>query len=239
MIKSRWELDTVVLDAGHGGKDAGALGKNGTKEKDITLDIVKRVGRLLEKNTHIKVKYTRNEDVFVPLWKRTRIANEVNGKLFVSVHVNGNRNRSARGFETYLLKPGRNDDAIEVAARENGVIELEESREGLYPELTAENMIMATMAQSMFMKESEDLAGMVQKEMQHNLNSKNRGVKQAGFVVLVGASMPNVLVEVGFITNPTEEKNMRKPAYRQKIAEAIYRSIVTFKKSREFVLAEG
>ncbi|MEE9190785.1 MAG: N-acetylmuramoyl-L-alanine amidase [Candidatus Neomarinimicrobiota bacterium] len=238
-IKSRWELDTVVLDAGHGGKDAGALGKNGTKEKDITLDIVKRVGRLLEKNTHIKVKYTRNEDVFVPLWKRTRIANEVNGKLFVSVHVNGNRNRSARGFETYLLKPGRNDDAIEVAARENGVIELEESREGLYPELTAENMIMATMAQSMFMKESEDLAGMVQKEMQHNLNSKNRGVKQAGFVVLVGASMPNVLVEVGFITNPTEEKNMRKPAYRQKIAEAIYRSIVTFKKSREFVLAEG
>jgi N-acetylmuramoyl-L-alanine amidase len=238
-IKSRWELDTVVLDAGHGGKDAGALGKNGTREKDITLDITKRLGRLLEKNTRINVKYTRDEDVFVPLWRRTRIANENNGKLFVSIHVNGNRNRSANGFETYLLKPGRNSDAIEVAARENGVIELEEPREGLYPELTAENMIMATMAQSMFMKESEDLAGMVQEEMGHNLNSKNRGVKQAGFVVLVGASMPNVLVEVGFITNPAEERNMRMAAYRQKIAEALYRSIVSFKKSREFVLAEG
>ena len=238
-IKSRWELDTVVLDPGHGGKDAGALGKNGTKEKDITLDIIKRVGRLLEKNTHIKVKYTRSEDVFVPLWKRTRFANKSNGKLFVSVHVNGNRNRSAQGFETYLLSPGRNSDAIEVAARENGVIELEESREGLYPELTAENMIVATMAQSMFMKESEDLAGMIQKELQHELNSKNRGVKQAGFVVLVGASMPNVLVEVGFITNLTEERKLRKSAYRQKIAEALYRSIVTFKKSREFILAES
>jgi N-acetylmuramoyl-L-alanine amidase len=91
----------------------------------------------------------------------------------------------------------------------------------------------------MFMKESEDLAGMIQKELQHELNSKNRGVKQAGFVVLVGASMPNVLVEVGFITNLTEERKLRKSAYRQKIAEALYRSIVTFKKSREFILAES
>jgi N-acetylmuramoyl-L-alanine amidase len=237
-VRSKWQLDTVVLDAGHGGKDGGATGRYGTKEKEITLDIVKRVGRLLEKNTHIKVVYTRDEDVFVPLWKRTKMANEHNGKLFVSVHANGNRNRSARGFETFLLRPGRTADAIEVAARENGVIELEDTENGKYPELTDENLIMATMAQSMFMKESEDLAAMVQTEMQKRLNSKNRGVKQAGFVVLIGASMPNILIEVGFLTNPSEEKNLRKAAYRQKIAEAIYATITKFKESREFVLAE-
>ena len=237
-VRSRWQLDSVVLDAGHGGKDSGALGHYGTKEKTITLDIIKRVGRLLEKNTRINVIYTRDEDVFIPLWKRTKIANENKGKLFVSVHANGNRNRSARGFETYLLRPGRTGDAIEVAARENGVIELEDSQSGKYPELTDENLIVATMAQSMFMKESEDLAAMVQTEMQKRLNSKNRGVKQAGFVVLIGASMPNVLIEVGFLTNPTEEKNLKIPSYRQKIAEAIYRSITKFKESREYVLAE-
>ncbi len=237
-VRSKWQLDTIVLDAGHGGKDSGALGRSGTKEKNITLDIIKRVGRLLEKNTHINVIYTRDEDVFVPLWKRTKIANENNGKLFVSVHANGNRNRSARGFETYLLSPGRTEDAIEVAARENGVIELEDSQNGKYPELTDENLIMATMAQSMFMKESEDLAALVQTEMQKRLNSKNRGVKQAGFVVLIGASMPNILIEVGFLTNPTEEKNLRKADYRQKIAEAIFTTITKFKESREYVLAE-
>ena len=214
------------------------MGRYGTKEKNITLDIIKRVGRLLEKNTHIKVIYTRDEDVFVPLWKRTKIANENNGKLFVSVHANGNRNRSARGFETYLLRPGRTKDAMEVAARENGVIELEDSQNGKYPELTDENLIMATMAQSMFMKESEDLAALVQTEMQKRLNSKNRGVKQAGFVVLIGASMPNILIEVGFLTNSTEEKNLGKADYRQKIAEAIFNTVTKFKESREYVLAE-
>ena len=236
-VKNRWRMDTIVIDAGHGGKDAGTTGKYGTKEKDIVLDITKRVGRLLEKNTAIKVVYTRTEDVFVPLWERTKIANEVNGKIFVSIHVNANPNRKIKGFETYLLQSGKSEDAIEVASRENAVIKLEEVR-SQYQELTGENLIMATMAQSMFMKESEDLAAMIQIELDKNLDSPNRGVKQAGFYVLIGASMPNVLVETGYISNPSEERNLKKPGYRQNIAKSIYNAILKFKSSRERLLVE-
>jgi len=238
-IKSQWEIDTIVLDAGHGGKDPGTSGRKGTKEKTIVLDIVKRIGRLLTKNTNVKVIYTREEDVFIPLWKRTKIANENNGKIFISVHTNGNRSSKPHGFETYLLRPGKTQDAIDVAALENAAIKYEESRNGKYTELTSEGQILATMAQSMFMKESESLAAQIQSELAKKLSSPNRGVKQAGFHVLVGASMPNVLIEVGFLTNPDEEKKLRTTEYRQKIAEAVYLAIVEFKKSREFVMAEG
>ncbi|MAM43730.1 MAG: hypothetical protein CMF93_05365, partial [Candidatus Marinimicrobia bacterium] len=139
-VKERWRLDTVVLDAGHGGKDPGSQGKYGTKEKDVVLDITKRVGRLLEKNAGIKVVYTRDEDVFVPIIDRTKMANDTNGKLFVSVHANANKNRKIQGFETYLLRPGKSEDAIEVASRENAVIKLEE-KTGQYDNLTGENLI--------------------------------------------------------------------------------------------------
>ena len=159
----------------------------------MVLDITKRVGRLLEKNAGIKVVYTRDEDVFVPIIDRTKMANDANGKLFVSVHANSNKNRKIQGFETYLLRPGKSEDAIEVASRENSVIKLEE-KTGQYDNLTGENLIMATMAQSMFMKESEDLAAIIQMELDKRLNTPNRGVKQAGFYVLIGASMPNVSV---------------------------------------------
>ena len=235
-VKERWRLDTVVLDAGHGGKDPGSQGKYGTKEKDVVLDITKRVGRLLEKNAGIKVVYTRDEDVFVPIIDRTKMANDTNGKLFVSVHANANKNRKIQGFETYLLRPGKSEDAIEVASRENAVIKLEE-KTGQYDNLTGENLIMATMAQSMFMKESEDLAAIIQMELDKRLNTPNRGVKQAGFYVLIGASMPNVLVEVGFISNPAEEKKLKQAAHKQRIAESIYEGIKHFKYSREKLLA--
>ena len=235
-VKERWRLDTVVLDAGHGGKDPGSQGKYGTKEKDVVLDITKRVGRLLEKNTGIKVVYTRDEDVFVPIIDRTKMANDTNGKLFVSVHANANKNRKIQGFETYLLRPGKSEDAIEVASRENAVIKLEE-KTGQYDNLTGENLIMATMAQSMFMKESEDLAAIIQMELDKRLNTPNRGVKQAGFYVLIGASMPNVLVEVGFISNPAEEKKLKQAVHKQRIAESIYEGIKHFKYSREKLLA--
>jgi N-acetylmuramoyl-L-alanine amidase len=238
-VKSQWEIDTIVLDAGHGGKDPGTIGKYGTKEKTIALDIVKKAGKLLIKNTNVKVVYTRDEDVFIPLWQRTKIANEKKGKIFISVHANGNRNRKAFGFETYLLRPGKTQDAIDIAAEENAAIKYEESRNGKYKELTYEGQILATMAQSMFMQESESLAGQIQHELNKEIKSQNRGVKQAGFYVLVGASMPNVLLEVGFLTNPDEEKKLRTAKYRQKIANAIYKAIVEFKKSREFVMAEG
>ncbi|MBL7059928.1 MAG: N-acetylmuramoyl-L-alanine amidase [Candidatus Marinimicrobia bacterium] len=238
-VRNRWRMDTIVLDAGHGGKDGGTVGKYGTKEKDITLDITKRVGRLIEKKTHTKVVYTRDEDVFIPLWKRTKIANENNGKLFVSIHVNANPNRNIKGYETYLLRPGKTEDAIEVSSRENSVINLENTGKKKYESLKGENLIMATMAQAMFMKESEDLASAIQSELSKKITSKNRGVKQAGFYVLIGASMPNVLVEVGFLSNPSEEKKLKKSSYRQRIAEGIYTAILKFKKSREKVLAEG
>jgi len=237
-MKNRWRLDTIVLDAGHGGKDPGTIGRKGTTEKDIVLDITKRVGSLLEKNTHINVVYTREEDVFIPVWKRTIIANEANGKLFVSIHVNSNPNRSVRGFETYLLRPGKTDDAIEVASRENAVIKMEEGKtRKKYNAMTGENLIMATMAQSMFMKESEDLAAYIQMELDKRLNTPNRGVKQAGFYVLIGASMPNVLVEVGYLSNPAEEKKLKQAVHKQRIAESIYEGIKHFKYSREKLLA--
>jgi len=234
-VKDKWRLDIVVLDAGHGGKDPGAIGKYGTKEKDVVLDITKRAGKLLEKSG-IKVFYTRDEDVFVPLMDRTKMANEKNGKLFVSIHANANKNRKIQGFETYLLRPGKSEDAIEVASRENSVINLEEVKDQ-YADLTGEALIMATMAQSIFMKESEDLASIIQMELDKRLNTPNRGVKQAGFYVLIGASMPNVLVEVGFLSNPMEEKKLKQDMHKQQIAEAIYHAIKHFKQTREKVLA--
>ena len=234
-VKERWRLDTVVLDAGHGGKDPGSQGKYGTKEKDVVLDITKRVGKLLER-AGIKVVYTRDEDVFIPLIERTKMANDANGKLFVSIHANSNPNRKIQGFETYLLRPGKSEDAIEVASRENAVIKLEE-KPSQYEKLTGESLIMATMAQSMFMKESEDLASIIQMELDKRLNTPNRGVKQAGFYVLIGASMPNVLVEVGYLSNPSEEKKLKQTNHKKQIAEAIFTSIKHFKHSREKVLA--
>jgi N-acetylmuramoyl-L-alanine amidase len=111
-VKNRWKLDKVVLDAGHGGKDPGTTSRFGAKEKDIVLDITKRIGRLLETNTNIKVVYTREEDVFIPLRRRAEIANENNGKLFISIHANANNNRTIQGFETYFLSPGKSEDAV-------------------------------------------------------------------------------------------------------------------------------
>ena len=234
-VKKKWRLDTVVLDAGHGGKDPGAIGKYGTMEKDVVLDIVKRTGKLLEKSG-IRVFYTRDEDVFVPLLERTKMANDTNGKLFVSIHANANKNRKIQGFETYLLRPGKSEDAIEVASRENSVIKFEEFKDQ-YADLSGEALIMATMAQSMFMKESEDLASIIQMELDKRLSTPNRGVKQAGFYVLIGASMPNVLVEVGFLSNPSEEKKLKQSSHKQRIAESLFEGIKQFKFSREKLLA--
>ena len=146
-------------------------------------------------------------------------------------------NSKVQGFETYLLRPGKSEDAIEVASRENSVIKLEE-KTLQYENLTGENLIMATMAQSMFMKESENLASMIQSELDKKLDTPNRGVKQAGFYVLVGASMPNVLVEVGYLSNPTEEKRLKQSEYKQRVAESIYEGIKQFKFSREKLLVK-
>ncbi|MCF7804316.1 MAG: N-acetylmuramoyl-L-alanine amidase [Candidatus Marinimicrobia bacterium] len=227
--RNRWKLDRIVLDAGHGGKDPGAIGHGGMYEKHVVLDVTKRVGKLIEKNLpDVEVIYTRKTDKFIPLRERAKIANEKNGKLFVSVHANSNGNKNVRGFETYLLRPGKTQDAIDVAERENAVIRFEESTE-IYEQYENEQLILATMAQSAFMKESEDFASLVQQGLNQIVPSKNRGVKQAGFYVLVGASMPNILVEIGFLTNPREGKNLGWSEYRQKIANGIYEGIRDFK----------
>ena len=226
--KKKWEFKTVVIDAGHGGKDPGAVGYRGTKEKDIALDVAKRLEKKLIKNMDIKVVMTRDEDVFLRLSDRTKIANENNGSLFISIHTNAAEDRRASGFETFLIGPNKNEYAARVAARENAVLELEDIPG---QPLTGEDLIQATIAQSGFAIYSETFADLVQIEIKKRVQSKDRGVKQAGFVVLARASMPNVLVELGFISNPAEEKKLRSPQYRDQLATAIYRAVEQYQKT--------
>ena len=226
--KEKWEFKTIVIDAGHGGKDPGAVGYRGTKEKDIALDVAKRLEKKLSKNMNVKIIMTRDEDVFLRLSERTKIANESNGNLFISIHTNAAEDRRASGFETFLIGPNKNEAAVRVAARENAVLELEGTTG---KKLTNEDLIQATIAQSAFASKSEQFASMVQKEIKKRVQSKDRGVKQAGFYVLMGASMPNVLVELGFISNPTEEKKLRSHQYRDQLATAIYRAVEQYQKT--------
>ena len=164
-MKNNWLIDTIVIDPGHGGKDPGAIGRGGVKEKAVTLRIAKYLGKYIEDGLGIKVVYTRTEDVFVPLWERTDMANNSAGKIFISIHANSlASNRHVDGFETYLLRPGRTDDAIDVAKRENEVIEFEKKSKN-YKKYTNQDIILATMAQSSFMKDSEFLAAAVQDEL--------------------------------------------------------------------------
>ena len=226
--KEKWEFKTIVIDAGHGGKDPGAVGYRGTKEKDIALDVAKRLEKKISKNMDVKVVMTRDEDVFLRLSERTKIANENNGSLFISIHTNAAEDRRASGFETFLIGLNKNEYAAKVAARENAVLELE-GKSG--QELTGEDLIQATIAQAAFASSSETFADLVQKEIKKRVQSRDRGVKQAGFVVLARASMPNVLVELGFISNPAEEKKLRSPQYRDQLATAIYRAVQQYEKT--------
>ena len=226
--KEKWEFKTIVIDAGHGGKDPGAVGYRGTKEKDIALDVAKRLEKKLSKNMKVKIVMTRDEDIFLRLSERTKIANENNGSLFISIHTNAAEDRRASGFETFLIGQNKNEAAVRVAARENAVLELEGSTS---KKLTDEDLIKATIAQSAFASKSELFASLVQKEIKKRVQSKDRGVKQAGFYVLMGASMPNVLVELGFISNPSEEKKLRSPQYRDQLATAIYRAVEQYQKT--------
>lgn len=226
--KEKWQFKTIVIDAGHGGKDPGAVGYRGTKEKDIALDVAKRLEKKLSKNMKVKIVMTRDEDIFLRLSERTKIANENNGSLFISIHTNAAEDRRASGFETFLIGQNKNEAAVRVAARENAVLELEGSTG---KKLTDEDLIKATIAQSAFASKSELFASLVQKEIKKRVQSKDRGVKQAGFYVLMGASMPNVLVELGFISNPSEEKKLRSPQYRDQLATAIYRAVEQYQKT--------
>jgi len=231
--RKKWKINTIVLDAGHGGKDPGAIGINKLQEKTVSLDIARHLTKLLERNLEIKIINTRTEDVFIPLWKRTKIANNSNGDIFISIHANSTTKSSKiKGYETFLLRVGKTTEAIEVAKRENSVISLEE-KTNRYTNLTDENLILATIEQNSNMKFSEDLAETIQNKLSEKIKSKNRGVKQAGFHVLVGAAMPNVLVEVGFLSNKEEANLLGKQTYRREIAKGLYEAIVAFKNKYE------
>jgi N-acetylmuramoyl-L-alanine amidase len=177
--RRKWLIDTIVLDAGHGGHDPGAIGPNGIREKDITLAIAKRVKRLLEKNMEIRIVMTRDTDRFVPIKDRTQIANAAQGKLFVSIHCNANLSRRVDGTTTYFLGPARTEEALEVARRENSVIRYE-ADSSAYAGLGAEGFILASMAQNAYNHESEAFAAMIQEELRNAVKLPNRGVKQAG-----------------------------------------------------------
>jgi N-acetylmuramoyl-L-alanine amidase len=240
--RDRWKLDVIVIDAGHGGKDPGCIGVVGTREKNITLDVALKLGQLIETNFRgVKVVYTRSTDKFVELYKRTKIANEAGGKLFISIHCNSlaHKPSSMNGFEIYLLRPGRTEDAVNVASRENSVIQLEEGYQERYQDLTEEKFIIVTMAQSAYMKQSEQFAESAVGSMAKRLRIKNSGVKQSGFQVLVGASMPNVLVELGYLSNRSEEQVLRSEAGQDRIADALFRGIKDYKMKYEKSLQEG
>lgn len=225
-------LDVIVIDPGHGGRDPGAIGYRGTKEKDVNLGISLKLGKLIEKNhKNIKVVYTRADDRFIELYRRGQIANENNGKLFISIHCNSTDERpgTRKGSEVYLLRPGRTEDAIRIAERENSVIKLEEGYEERYKFLSDENFILTAMASTANVKHSEKFAELISEKFEKNLPLKNNGVKQAGFYVLVGAAMPSVLIETGYINNPDDEMFLRSEDGQQKIAEEIYKAIVEYK----------
>jgi len=240
--RDRWKLDVIVIDAGHGGRDPGCIGVVGTREKNITLDVGLKLGHLIETNLKgVKVVYTRSSDKFVELYRRTQIANEAGGKLFISIHCNSLQHKpsSMNGFEIYLLRPGRTEEAVAIASRENAVIQLEEGYKERYQKLTEEEFIIVTMAQSAYMKQSEQFAESAAGSMAKRLRIRNSGVKQAGFFVLVGASMPNVLVELGYLSNRNEEQFLRSEDGQDRIADALFRGIKDYKMKYEKSLQEG
>jgi N-acetylmuramoyl-L-alanine amidase len=235
--KDQWKIDKICLDAGHGGKDNGAKGKNGTKEKDVTLGIVLKLGKLIEKKLGLKVEYTRTGDTYPTLHGRTKFANSVNAKLFVSVHCNANVKRTANGFETFFLSPSRTEEALAVARLENEVIDLEEDKHK-YGDFTDEKFILSNIMQSVFVKESEELASFIQKGIDKKVDLENRGVAQAPFYVLMGASMPSVLVETAFISNVKEEKFLKSEEGQTKLAEGIFEGIKNFIQNYEQSMKE-
>jgi len=220
------KIRTIAIDAGHGGHDPGAIGKNGLKEKAVTLDIAKRLAALVKERLGCEVIMTRDRDVFIPLDQRPFIAKSRGADLFVSIHVNANRKRKARGIETYIQGLQASDrEAMATAARENAMSTKRLS------ELDSEiDKILKDLKQDNKLEESLQLAHTVQASLVGTMMPEQRqvvnlGVKRAFFYVLINTQMPSILAEVGFISNPDEEKQLRKDSYRQSIAEALYQGV--------------
>jgi N-acetylmuramoyl-L-alanine amidase len=218
------KIGRVVIDPGHGGHDTGTIGPTGLREKDLVLDVALRLKKLLVRNTGASVVLTRRDDTFVPLEERTAIANEKAADLFISIHANASRDRSARGVETYYLNFTSNPAALEVAARENAT-----SQESVH-ELED---LLKKIAMTEKIEESQAFARLVQHQVYATLARAgsvphDRGLKKAPFVVLIGANMPSILAEISFLTNPRDERLLKRSDYRQRISEALYVGIARY-----------
>ena len=218
------KISRVVIDAGHGGHDTGTIGPTGLLEKDLTLDVATRLGDLIADRIGSEIVYTRSDDTFIPLGERTAMANEKGADLFISVHANSSRVRAVRGIETYYLNLTGDRDALATAARENA------SSEKTIHELQD---LVSKITLTEKISESREFASQVQRSLftavaRENATLRNRGVRTAPFVVLIGARMPSVLAEISFISNPRDEKLLKTPAYRQKIAEALYKGVAGY-----------
>ena len=215
------KIGRIVIDAGHGGHDSGTVGPGGIEEKQVVLDVALRLGKLLKQRLGADVIFTRDNDTFIPLETRTAIANKAQADLFLSIHANSSPDSSARGVETYYLNFTTSPDALEVAARENAVSdESIHELSDLVKKITLKDKI----------DESREFAVDVQKSLYTDLEEGNpglrdRGIKKAPFVVLIGANMPSILAEISFLTNSDDARELQQPAYRQRIAESLYRGV--------------
>ncbi len=229
-----WMLDCIVIDAGHGGKDSGTMA-NGLREKDVTLAIALKLGRLIEERLGVRVVYTRTDDRFIELAQRGKIANEAGGKLFVSIHVDaigGARGKTVQGTSTYFLGLHKTDSARDVMERENSVIKFESNPER-YASYRDDDLIMMALAQSAYLQKSEQLSALIEDRFRSGSGRQSRGVKQAGFYVLWSASMPAVLIETGFATHPDEARYLNSERGKDQVAAAIFEAIRTFKAEYE------
>ncbi len=221
------KIGRIVIDAGHGGHDSGTLGAGGIEEKDVVLDVALRLGKLLHDRLGAEIVYTRADDTFIPLETRTAIANKAQADLFISVHANSSEDASARGVEVYYLNFTSDPEAMEVASRENAV-----STQSVHQ--------LSDLVKKIALKdkidESRELAEDVDQSLYGGLEKgngglKNRGVKKAPFVVLIGANMPSILAEISFVTNPTDADELRRPEYRERVAESLYAGVARYAKA--------
>ena len=218
------KIGKIVVDAGHGGHDTGTIGPNGLEEKDLVLDVALKLGKLLEDKLGAEVVYTRDDDTFIPLETRTAIANKEQADLFISIHANSSDDPTARGVETYYLNFTSRADALEVAARENAVSEKSiHELQDLVKKIALKEKI----------GESREFASDVQRSLYAGLSAKtpslrNRGVKKAPFVVLIGANMPSILAEISFVSNPDDARKLKTNDYRQRIADSLYKGVFKY-----------
>lgn len=228
---ARWMLDTIVIDPGHGGRDPGAVA-NGVREKDVVLGTALMLGEYLEQNLGVNVYYTRDDDRFIELSDRGKIANTHGGKLFISIHANSASSSRAHGTETFFLGMHKSDAARRTMELENSVVQLE-SDPDQYKNMDEESLIRMELTRSAYMRNSEAFAGGIERQFADRVGRTSRGVKQAGFYVLWGASMPAVLVELGFLTNKNESEFLRSERGQAYMASAIFRAVRDYKQQYE------